>query len=372
MQDTTKYVGLDVSKEKISVAVADAGRQEPRYLGTIPHTPEAIRRLIKQLGDKSSLEVCYEAGPTGYELYRWFQSMGVNCTVIAPSLIPKRPGEHIKTDRRDAVRLAQLFRAGELVTIHVPTRDDEALRDLVRAREDAKIDLHRARQRLIKFLLRHQVHPPASITRRWTKAYRLWLERLTLERRPEQIVFDEYLHAIFECENRLKRVESALVEQASTGPYASLVYALQALRGIAIITAVTVAAEIGDFKRFRHPFQLMAYLGLVPREYSSGGTTRRGGMTKAGNSHARRVIVEASWSYRHRPAVKGKLRERLKDQSLEIQAISWKAQTRLHDKYKRLAIARGKHKNIAIGAVARELVGFIWAIAHEIENNIGA
>jgi transposase len=174
MQYATKFIGLDVSKEKISVAIAEAGREEPRFYGTIPHTPEALRKLIKQLGEVSTLSFCYEAGPTGYETYRWIESMGASCVVIAPSIIPRRAGNHIKTDRRDAKELARLFRAGELTAIYVPSRDDEALRDLVRARTDAREDVHRARQRLLKFLLRHQIHPPITIKRRWTKAYRKW------------------------------------------------------------------------------------------------------------------------------------------------------------------------------------------------------
>jgi transposase len=367
MKDTTKYVGLDVSKEKIAVAIADAGREAPRYWGTIPHKPEAIRKLIKQLGDPKTLEFCYEAGPTGYDLYRWLLSMGTCCAVIAPSLIPKRPGEHIKTDRRDAVRLAQLFRAGELTPIYVPSRDDEALRDLVRAREDAKEDVHRARQRIIKFLLRHQIHQPQTLKKRWTKAYRLWLGQLTFERASEQVVFQEYLHAIHEGEERLRRLEAAILEQALIGASAPIIQAIQALRGIALTTAVTMVAEIGSFARFRSPMQLMAYIGLVPREHSSGETVRRGSMTKAGNSHLRRVFIEAAWSYRHRPAVKGDLQRRLEGQEASIQLISWKAQNRLHLKYKHLVHRRGKHKNIAIGAVARELVGFVWSIAREAE-----
>ena len=367
MQNTLKYVGLDVSKEKIVVAVADAGREAPRFWGTIPHKPEAVRKLIKQLGDPKWLEVCYEAGPTGYELYRWLVSMGVSCLVAAPSLIPKRPGDPIKTDRRDAVRLAHLLRAGELTPVHVPSRDDEALRDLVRAREAAREDLHRARQRMIHFLLRHQIHPPQSIKRRWTKAYRNWLGQLTFERPAERVTFDEYRHAIFECEQRLHRLEKAILEEASQGAHAAVIQVLQALRGIALIHAVTLAAEIGSFKRFRSPMQLMAFLGLVPRERSSGESSRKGGMTKAGNAYLRRLFVEAAWSYRHRPAVKGELAKRLENQSAQVQAISWKAQKRLHDKYMRLILKRGKHKNVAIGAVARELVGFVWAIACEAE-----
>jgi transposase len=363
MQYVTKYIGLDVSKEKIAVAIADAGRETPRYHGTIAHTPEAIRKLIKQLGDPTTLAFCYEAGPTGYELYRWIIAMKANCEVIAPSLIPKRASDHIKTDRRDAIQLAQLYRSGELTPIYVPTRDHEALRDLIRVREDAKEDVHRAKQRLIKFLLRHQIHHPAHMKHRWTKTYRQWLGALKFDRSAEQTTFTEYLQAVFETEQRVVRIEEAIIEEVSKSAHQSVIHVLQSLRGVALLTAATMVAEIGDFERFRSPKQLMAYLGLVPKEYSSGGTVRRGRMTKAGNKHMRRVVVEAAWSYRHRPAIKGELAKRLEGQSAEVQAISLKAQHRLHKKYMKLVLGKGKPKNVAISAVARELVGFIWAVA---------
>jgi transposase len=292
--------------------------------------------------------------------------MNIACTVVAPSLIPTKPGEHIKTDRRDAERLAQLFRAGELTAVYVPSRDDEALRDLVRTRVDAREDHHRSRQRLIHFLLRHQIYPPATIIRRWTKTYRTWLGGLSFDRMPEQIAFQEYLHAIRECEERIKRIEGGIAEQAMAGPHAVVIQALQTLRGVALLSAATLVAEIGSFMRFRSPAQLMAYIGLVPREYSSGQTVKRGRMTKAGNSHLRRTLIESAWSYRHRPAIKYELEKRQENQSAEVQAISWKAQNRLHLKYRKLVL-KGKHKNIAIGAVARELVGFVWAIACQME-----
>lgn len=367
MHHATKYVGLDVSKEKISVAIADAGREAPRFWGTIDHNIASVRKLMKQLGEPSSLEVCYEAGPTGYDLYHWLIQWGISCTVIAPSLIPKKQGDRIKTDRRDALRLAQLFRAGELTPVHVPGPEQEALRDLVRAREDAREDLHRARQRMVHFLLRHHIHPPASMKRRWTKIYRSWLENLTFEQECEQIVHKEYLHWIFECEERLRRMDQALAQEALRGAHAPVARALQSLRGIALIQAVSIAAEIGGFERFRSPMQLMAYLGLVPREYSSGQSVRKGRMTKAGNPLLRRLFVEAAWCYRHKPVVKGDLKSRLEGQDPLVQAISWKAQNRLHAKYYRLVVQKGKHKNIAIGAVARELVGFIWAVARQAE-----
>jgi len=371
MKNTTKYIGLDVSKEKISVAIADAGREPSRYWGTISHKPEAVRKLLKQLGKPDELEVCYEAGPTGFELYRWISSMGISCTVIAPSHIPSRPGDHIKTDRRDAEKLAQLFRAGELTAVYVPTRDDEALRDLIRARADFKEDQHRFRQRIIHYLLRRQISPPATIQRRWTQAYRAWLNRLTFERESEQLTVQEYLHELHECEERLTRIEAAMAEQALKGAKAEVIRAVQSLRGIALVTAVTIVAEIGCFRRFRSPAQLMAYLGMVPREYSSGQGVRKGSITKTGNRQVRRVFIESAWSYRYRPAVKGELEKRLVGQSGEVQLISWKAQNRLHQKYRQL-LMKGKHKNLVIGAVGRELVGFVWALACEAEKRLEA
>jgi len=367
MQSTTKFVGLDVSKEKISVAIADVSGEAPRYYGSIPHTPAALRKLIKELGPAETLSFCYEAGPTGYETYRWITSMGAHCAVIAPSLIPKRSGDHVKTDRRDAEQLARLYRAGELTPVYVPEREDEALRELVRAREAAKEDAHRARQRILKFLLRHQIERPATIKRRWTKKYRVWLGQLTFPYESMHVAFSEMLHALDEIEQRMGRLEKALVQQAATGSKASLIQALQSLRGIGLLTAITLAAEIGTFARFRSPAQLMAYLGLVPREYSTGLSTRRGSMTKAGNGRLRRTLVESAWSYRHRPAVKGDLAKRLDGMPADVQLLSWKAQERLHYKYRHLVFGKNKHKNVAVGAVARELIGFIWAVARTVE-----
>jgi Transposase and inactivated derivatives len=367
MHSATKYIGLDVSKEKISVAIADEGKETPRYYGTIAHTPAAIRKLIKNLGPADSLSFCYEAGPTGLETCRWIESMGANCVVIAPSLIPKRPGDHVKTDRRDAVQLARLFRAGELTPIHVPSRDSEALRDLVRTREAAKEDKHRASQRILKFLLRHQIHPPATIKRRWTKKYREWLAKLTFENEALQFAFSEMLHALEEIEQRMSRIEKVLFQLGTQGPKAPLIQALQSLRGIALLTAITIAAEIDSFARFQSPVQLMAYLGLVPREHSTGQSVKKGGMTRAGNPHLRRALVESAWSYRHRPSVKGELAKRLEGMPPALQLLSWKAQERLNKKYRRLVFGLNKHKNVAIGAVARELTGFIWAAARTCE-----
>lgn len=366
MKDAIKYVGLDVSKEKIAVAVAEEGRGEPRYWGMIPHTSEAVRKLVKRLGTPENLRVCYEAGPTGYPLCRLFISLNIQCDVIAPSLIPQKPGERIKTDRRDSIRLAQLYRAGELTSIYVPTPEDEALRDLVRGREDAKEDELRARHRLTKFLLRHNLQPPQG-AKKWNKKYRAWLDALKFERTATQVVFQEYYHQIQELEQRLLRFEEEIRYQATNGTHAPMIQAVQCLRGVGLITGTSLVAEIGSFKRFPTPKYFMGYIGLIPSESSSGDTRRQGKITKAGNRHVRRLLIESAWSYRHRPAVKGDLKKRLEGQPPNLQAISWKAQNRLHKKYYQL-MARGKNAGKTVTAVARELAGFIWAVAQELDD----
>lgn len=366
MKDNTKFVGLDVSKEKIAVAIADQGREKPRYYGMIPNTPEEIRKLVKKLGDQENLRVCYEAGPTGYPLFRLFLSMGIHCDVIAPTLIPQKPGDRVKTDKRDAIRLAQLYRAGELTSVYVPTKEDEALRDLVRAREDAKEDELRVKHRITKLLLRYDIRPPQKVGRNWSSRYREWIYTLKFDYSSLRVAFQEYLQALQEVEQRLKRLEEEIQVQADEGVHAPMIQALQCLRGVAVISATSLVAEIGSFKRFRTPKQLMAYLGLVPSESSSGEIRRQGKITKAGNTHARRLLIESSWSYRYQPAVRDRLKRRQDGQPGSIQAISWKAQQRLHKKYFRL-LSRGKSSNTAITAVARELAGFIWAIAQEVE-----
>lgn len=365
MQNTTKYVGLDVSKELIAVAVADTGRGAPRSLGNIENTPEAIRKLMKKIGDNTDLEVCYEAGPTGYGLYRQLKKMGISCMVVAPSLIPKRQGDRVKTDRRDALRLAQLLRSGELTAVWVPGEEDEALRDLVRARQDAKEDLLRARHRLSKFLLRNGLCAPSGV-RNWSTKHQLWLNTLKWEHRAQQITFQEYGHQIDEIEARIKRLEQEMHVQATESSHAPVIQALQTLRGVAEVTAMTLVAEVGEFSRFQSPKQLMAYAGLVPREYSSGSSRWQGGITKTGNTHVRFAVVESAWSYRYKPALKGALRKRQEGQSPQAQMIAWKAQDRLHRKYFKM-ISRGKDSGVAVVAVARELLGFIWAIACQVE-----
>lgn len=366
MKDNTKYVGLDVSKDKIAVAIADEGREKPRYYGMIPNRPEAIRKLVKKLGDGENLQVCYEAGVTGYKLYRLFLKLGIECAVIAPGLIPQRPGDRVKTDKRDAVRLAQLFRSGELTSVYVPTEEDEALRDLVRAREDAKEDELRAKHRITKLLIRYGINPPKEVGKNWSYKYRDWIHKLTFEHAALRVAFQEYLQTLNEIEERVKRLEKEIENQGSEGVHAPMIQAFQCLRGVALITATSLVAEIGSFRRFKSPKQLMAYAGLVPSESSSGDVRKQGSITKTGNQHVRRLLIESSWSYRYQPAVKGKLKKRQEGKPGSILTISWKAQQRLHKKYYRL-LARGKANNSAITAVAREFAGFVWAIAQEIE-----
>ncbi|MNQ69180.1 Transposase IS116/IS110/IS902 family protein [compost metagenome] len=366
MSMSIKYVGLDVSKDKIVVGVADEGRENPRYVGSFPHTKESVRKLIKLLNNDGNvkLDVCYEAGPTGFDLRRWFLEMFVECSVVAPTTALTGRTK-IKTDKKDALRLAQLWRAKELTVVYVPTAEDEALRDLVRAREDAVEDQNRCRQRLMKFLLRHQLLLPSG-KRPWSFSHEEWLDTLRFERECEEIVFQEYRNNIREASERIRRFEVEMEKQAEYGCQSSMIQALQSLRGVALITATTLAAELGDIiGRFSRPGQLMSYAGLVPSEYSSGSSKWHGGITKVGNAHIRRVIIEAAWSYRHSPAVRRKLRERLEGLSPQIQAISWDAQKRLHKKYKKMS-QKGKNHGTVVTAVARELLGFIWSIAKEI------
>lgn len=365
MSITNKFVGLDVSKSKIAIAIADEGRDEPRYWGTIEHTKQAVIKLINKLRreEEITLEVCYEAGPTGYILYRWLLEMDIQCTVVAPSLIPKRAGDKIKTDKRDALRLAQLFRAGELTSVYVPTPEDEALRDLVRGREDAKEDLNRHKQRLSKFLLRHQLSDPKGSR---TYVYEEWLDTLKFENDCHCLTFSEYRQAIQETKQRIKRYEQEIERQAQTHQQqAPLIQALQALKGVQVLTATTLASEMFCASRFSHPTYFMSYCGLVPSENSSGDSRWQGRITKAGNAHLRRVLIESAWSYRYSPGVRKRLRKRLDGLPPEVQAIAWEAQIRLHKKYKTM-MRMGKHKGAVAAAIARELAGFVWAIAQEV------
>jgi transposase len=356
------YVGLDVHKEIIAPAYApEEPGSEVIALGKIGTRQCDIDKLLRQLQSKGRhLRIVYEAGPCGFWLQRYLHKKGLECQIVAPSLIPKRSGDRVKTDRRDALQLARLHRAGELTPIHVPQIGDEAVRDLSRAREDAQRDLKSAKFRLKAFLLRQDIRYEGQA--RWTAAHLRWLARVVCPTPAQQIVFQEYLRTINEQNERLARLEQALREQVEHWWLAPVVVAIQALRGVQFTTAVTLIAELGDLNRFVHPRQLMSYLGLTPSEYSSGSKRQQGGITKSGNAHVRRVLVESAWAYRHPAKVSAYLQRRIGHLPKELQDLSWKAQVRLSKRYRSLC-ARGKHVNEVVVAIARELAAFIWAIA---------
>jgi transposase len=365
MKEFSKYVGLDTHKETIAVAVAEAGGGKARYYGEIPNTPQAVGKLAKKLSpDGEVVSFCYEAGPCGYGIYRQLRGLGHECEVVAPSLIPSKPGDRVKTDRRDGESLARLHRAGELTGVWVPDEEQEAIRDLTRCREDMKAMERRARQRLNAFLLRHGKDYGAGKSK-WTQSHFRWLERVKFDLPVQQIVFEEYVDGVKEARRRVAGLEQEMRKAMTGWPLAPLVEALMALRGVRLITAMTVIAELGDISRFDSPRQLMAYLGLVPSEHSSGKIRRRGGITKTGNGHVRRVLVEAAWCYRFQARKTAHLQRRAEKASAAVQAITWKAQKRLCGRYRHLTSA-GKLKVQVCTAIARELVGFIWAIACEV------
>ena len=366
MKEFTTFIGMDVHKETIAVAIGER-HGAPRYYGEIANTPEALTKLIRKVVPKGSRAAfCYEAGPCGYGIYRQISDMGYRCDVVAPSLIPKKAGDRVKTDRRDAVTLTRLYRAGELTAVWVPDEEQEAVRDLTRIREDMKSMERRARQRLCGFLLRHKKIYPGQ--NKWTQAYFRWLEKLSFESPIQQIVFQEYVDAVIHLQGRVTSLEEEMRKALEGWSVGDIVQALMSLRGVNLITAMTIVAEVGDMSRFENPRQLMAYLGLVPSEDSSGNRQKRGGITKTGNGHVRRLLVESSWSYRL-PARKTAHLQRKAEKTTEaVQAIAWKAQKRLCRRYWHLT-QKGKLKVQACTAVARELVGFIWAIAREGKGN---
>lgn len=370
MKKATRFVGLDVHAETIAIAVAEPGRDgEVRSLGTIPNRPEAVRKLVHKLGGAKTLQTCYEAGPTGYALYWQLTEMGVDCDVVAPTLVPEKAGDRVKTDRRDAIKLARCFRAGELTRVWVPDPAHEALRDLVRAREAAKKDQLRARHRMSKFLLRAGRRPSDDV-KAWSEGYVTWLRGLRFEHAARQAAMVDYLGELDHMAERIRQLEQAIDDAVKTAPETlrAVIDGLQALRGIAKLTATTLAVEVGNFSRFDRPKQLMGYAGITPSEYSTGKSRRKGAITKAGNTHLRRVLVEAAWSYRHRPGKGQALRARQRALPAYANEIGWKAQHRLHRRYAVLQ-AKGKPHTKIVTAVGRELLGFVWAIAVRVEQD---
>jgi transposase len=359
------FVAFDTSKLRNAVAIAESGRAgEVRFFGEIDNTGPATAKLVRKLAGKyHRLTFCYEAGPTGYGLYRQLESMGYECVVVAPSLIPKKPGDRVKTNRRDALNLVKLMRAGELTAVWVPDPRHEAMRDLTRARGTAVEDLRAKRQQVTSLLLRRGLNYPGKKT--WTKAHMSWLASQKLEHLEQRIAFEEMMLAIRQAQERIERLEEAIRAAVSDWSLAEVVTALMAMRGIDLVSATTFLAEIGDLSRFQTPRELMAYLGLVPSEDSTGDTVRRGPITKAGNRRARRTLIECSWSYQHPPRVGKKKQDKVAAAPRAVREIAWKAQCRLCARYRAL-IRKGKAKNIAVTAIARELAGFIWAICREV------
>lgn len=364
-----RYVGLDVHAKTIAVAVCE-GRELPRSLGEIANDPTSVRKLVAKLGEPGTLRVCYEAGPTGYVLYWQLTGLGVHCEVVAPSLVPSRPGDAIKTDRRDAEKLARAYRSGDLTAVWVPDSAHEALRDLVRAREAAKKDELRAKHRLTKYLLRNGLYctercMPFTLT--WWR----WLSTLKLQHAPQRATLLDYRSEVEHQQHRIERIEASLDEAIADAPahMKAVIEALQAMRGVAKVTAVTLAVEVGSFERFTHPKQLMSYSGLVPREHSSGSRHRRGSITKTGSSHLRRVIVEAAWHYRHQPRLSNRQKKLQAELPPRVLEIAWNAQLRLYRRNGRLT-SRGKPSCQVVTAIGRELIGFIWDIGRHTERAV--
>lgn len=354
------FVGLDVHKDSISLALLRPGQDLPDH-ERVPNTPEEVRKLVGRWADPSAVSACYEAGPCGYELQRLLASLGVDCSVIAPALIPRQPGDRVKTDRRDARKLARLHRAGELTAIRIPPPEEEALRDLVRLREDLGEDILRARHRLSKFLLRHGRSWSATA---WTQAHLRWIRGQRFELAVLGRTLDEHLAAMEMRIAQRDLIERELLEIALRPPYEEAVRRLAALRGVQALTALTLVVEVGDFRRFGSAAEFMGFTGLVPSEDSSGARQRRGHITKTGNSHLRRVLVEAAWAYQRRPAQGRERMRRLEGQPPEVVALALASEQRLHRRYWRI-VQRGKLGTVAAVAVARELAGVVWALMHD-------
>jgi transposase len=353
------HVGLDVHKDTITGARADPGREPARVVGTVAHDVGKLLKCLAKIGTPEQLHIVYEAGPTGFGLQRKLAALGYVCEVIAPSQTPRKPGVRVKTDGRDAISLAQGSRAGELRAVWIPDPADEAVRDLSRAREDAVKACTRARQQLGGFLLRHDLRYTGKTA--WTKAHHAWLAELNFGAEAAQIAFTEYVLAVQAAVQRVQRLTEALQRCVQGWRWAPVVAALQALRGVALVTAVGLVAEIGDLSRFEHPRKLMGYLGLVPSEQSSGPRVRRGSITKTGNSHARRLLTEAAWSYRYPARIGRDAQQRMQSLSEPVRAMAWQAQLRLSQRFAALS-SRGVPVNKVCVAIARELSGFVWAV----------
>lgn len=361
-KNSVAYVALDTSKLKNAIAVAEEGRDgEIRYLGEIENVPAATAKLVRRLSRQyRALTFCYEAGPTGYGLHRQLTSLGHECIVVAPSLIPRKPGDRVKTNRLDALSLARQLRAGDLTAVWVPDEHHEAVRDLSRARQAGIEDQRRKRQQVSALLLRlGRIYPGKKS---WGKAHMNWLASQKLDHLEQRIALEELLIGVRQAGDRIRRLEQAIAEAVPGWSLAGVVTALMALRGIDLIAATTLMAELGDLRRFPTARELMGYLGLVPSESSTGNEVWRGGITKMGNRHARRTLVESAWSYRHPPRVGAAKLARVAAAPVEVREIAWKAQVRLTARYRTLTRA-GKRDVVAITAVARELAGFVWAVA---------
>lgn len=359
MKTVSRFVGLDVHKSSIAVAVSEGSGGAPQFLGTLPNDVPDLLRTLKKLGDPERVLCCYEAGPTGFALCRRLAKEGYDCQVVAPALIPVKPGDRIKTDRRDAEKLAHFLRSGDLTPVHVPDEKSESIRDLERARDDAKQDETRARHRLGKFLLRHERQWTGKTN--WTKAHMAWIRQQTFEHEAQNQVLREYIRKVDEAGDALDRFAAAIEEAVKGWAFEPLVKNYQALRGVAKLTATVIAAEIGDMRRFASAKHFMSFVGLVPSENSSGDATRRGPITRRGNKHLRRVLVEAAWNYRMPPRRSRAIRQRSRDVAPSVEAIAWKAQERLHLVYRRMT-GRGRTRNLVVTAIARQLAGFIWSI----------
>jgi transposase len=366
MKEHNTFIGMDVHKKTIEIAIAEEGREsEIRSYGKIDNTITALDKVLRKLVSKGNrLHFVYEAGPCGYQIYRHLKNQGFDCMVAATSRIPRQSGERIKNDRRDAKKLARLHRSGDLTPVYVPNEQDEAVRDIIRAREDAKSDEKKSKQRLQAFLLRSGY----TYTGRspWSQAHIRWLSDIKMPHHSQQIVLQEYIDTMNQCKARVQRLTEQIRQLVQQWRLFPVVKSLQALRGVSLIVAATTVAEVGDLTRFQNPTELMGYLGLVPSEHSTGEKIRRGSITKTGNRHARRVLIEAAWAYRLRARVSRVLLKRQEDLPQSVRDISWKAQLRLCARYRRLW-AKGKAKQLIVTAIARELCAFMWAIAHEID-----